>query len=272
MMVLSAVVAVQSVLVCNAFAEQEGGPPLSAEAAVSNTDERSMANAANRAIARDGSSGSSDANSPSSDDEYNFSWLDPDKKVYVLQNRKYRKKGHLAVFASGGIDLSNPYRTEYEFLPRVDYWFTEQFGLEAFFSYVGNYDNQTLTALKNASPTALPYVRETRSFFGGALTWTPWYAKLNFFNKILYFDWYVLAGLGQISSAVDQNTRADKAPNFRIDTNIGFFYGTGHQYYVTRNFLVRLDLLGMTFQAAGADNQLRSTSSFQFSAGLGWLF
>ena len=29
------------------------------------------------------------------DDEYNFSWLDPDKKIYVLQNRKYRKAGRV---------------------------------------------------------------------------------------------------------------------------------------------------------------------------------
>ena len=32
-----------------------------------------------------------DASPNSSDEEYNFKWLDPDKKVYVLQNRKYRK-------------------------------------------------------------------------------------------------------------------------------------------------------------------------------------
>ena len=30
-----------------------------------------------------------------SDDEYNFNWLDPEKKIYVLQNRKYLKANRL---------------------------------------------------------------------------------------------------------------------------------------------------------------------------------
>src|SRR3954465_6960282 len=28
---------------------------------------------------------------PQADDEYSFNWLDPDKKIYVLQNRRYLK-------------------------------------------------------------------------------------------------------------------------------------------------------------------------------------
>ncbi|MBI3544151.1 MAG: hypothetical protein HY075_12845, partial [Deltaproteobacteria bacterium] len=120
------------------------------------------------------------------DDEYNFSWLDPDKKVYVLQNRKYRKAGRLAISLAGGLNLSNPYRTEYELVPRIDYWFSELFGIEVFYGSLSNHDNNTLTALKQASPTALPFVRENRTYYGAALTWTPWYSKLNFFNKILY--------------------------------------------------------------------------------------
>ena len=35
-------------------------------------------------------------------DTYSFSWLDPDKEVFVLQNRKYRKKGRLHLNAGGG--------------------------------------------------------------------------------------------------------------------------------------------------------------------------
>ncbi len=33
---------------------------------------------------------------------YDFSWLDQDKEVYVLQNRKFRKKNKLYVGAMAG--------------------------------------------------------------------------------------------------------------------------------------------------------------------------
>lgn len=261
MMVLSAMMAFQGPLVAQAFAGEERDGPLSDPPENHRRTETSRVPAAER------------SEQDSEDDEYNFSWLDPDKKVYVVQNRKYRKKGRFAVFATGGLNLSNPYRTEYEFVPRISYWFSEQFGVDAFYGVLSNSDNSTLTALKNASPTALPFVRENRSYFGAALTWTPWYSKLNFFNKILYFDWFLLAGLGQTGTAVDQNTRADRAPNFKTENLFTMFFGTGHQYYVTRNFLVRLDLLGMMYSATGADNRsTRNTTNFEFTAGVGWAF
>ena len=45
--------------------------------------------------------------------EYDFSWLDPDKKIYVIQNRKYLKAKRALVSVLGGLGLSNPYRTTY---------------------------------------------------------------------------------------------------------------------------------------------------------------
>lgn len=227
---------------------------------------RDPASESSRLVARDAQEGSED-------DEYNFSWLDPDKKVYVLQNRKYRKKNRLSLFALGGANLSNPYRSELVFTPKVSFWFNENWGVEVFYGAVGNRDNSNLEALRKASPTALPFVRENRSYFGGVLAWNPWYAKLNFFNKILYFDWLIYAGAGQTSTAVDQNRRAGNPPIFVTETLTTFFFGTAHQYYVTRNFLVRIDLLGMLYNATGADNVTKyNTTNFDLSAGIGWAF
>lgn len=206
------------------------------------------------------------------DNEFNFSWLDPDKKVYVLQNRKYRKSGHFALFVSGAFDISNPYRTSYLGIPRAAYWFSEQFGVEAFFAKATNSDNSTLRELKDASPTALPFVREHRSYYGALFTWTPWYAKINFFNKILYFDWFINLGLGQTNTAVDKNIRADRAPNYTLEDLFTVFYGTGQNFYVTRNFLVRWDLIGMTYNATGTSNQKGNSTNFNFGLGIGYLF
>src|SRR4051812_15514010 len=117
-LVLSAVLTV-SIIAMNANARAEDseaapeGPPLTLGEGRAPASEY-----ASRAIAKE--SGGDE------EDEYNFSWLDPDKKVYVLQNRKYRKTGRLAISLAGGLNLSNPYRTEYELVPRADYWFSEQ--------------------------------------------------------------------------------------------------------------------------------------------------
>jgi len=52
----------------------------------------------------DSTARSSDSRSKGSsdDDEYNFNWLDPEKKIYVLQNRKFLKGGHVLLSVTGG--------------------------------------------------------------------------------------------------------------------------------------------------------------------------
>ena len=207
------------------------------------------------------------------DDEYNFSWLDPDKKVYVLQNRKFRKKGRPALFLSGGMDINNPYRKSYLGIPRVGFWFTEQFGVEAFYAIASNASNSNFNALRTVSASALPFVREVRNYFGGVATYTPWYGKLNFFNMILYFDWYLMAGAGQVGTAFDRNNKAALPSDYVTENMFAYFFGTGQNFYITRNFLVRLDLLGMGFTATGPDNLTKSfTTKFDFAAGVGFLF
>lgn len=213
------------------------------------------------------------ASSDSDDEEYNFSWLDPDKKVYVLQNRKYRKKSRIAITLSAGLNLSNPYQSESLVAPRASYWISEQFGFEFFFAFLKNSDNGTLKALKDAGPAVLPFVRQNRSYYGGVLTWTPWYAKLNFFNKILYFDWFLYAGIGQVNTAVDHNRSFAAPSNFITETLFTVFYGTGQNFYVTQNWLVRLDLLGMAYNASGKDATTTTvTTNYDFSVGVGYLF
>jgi len=212
-------------------------------------------------------------NEPSGEDEYNFSWLDTDKKVFVLQNRKYKKAQRFAGFLAGGVNLSNPYKTEYVLIPRLAYWFTEQFGVEALYATLTNSDNSNLTGLKKASPTALPFIREHRSYFAALGTWTPWYSKINFFNRILYFDWFLNGGIGSVNTAVDTNRRADSASVYKEESLTAGFFGTGMNFFINKNFSVRLDFVGMMYQATGADNVTEFTKvNFDFTAGVGYLF
>ncbi len=208
-----------------------------------------------------------------SDNEYNFSWLDPDKKVYVLQNRKYRKAKRVGVTLSAGLNLSNPFKTGYMGVPRFSYWINDQFGIEVFYSKFSNTDNQTLQALRNVSSSALPYVREIKDYYGAAVAWVPWYSKINFFNKILYYDWGFTAGFANIDTQVDQNTKASLPPNYKSESLGAFNIGTFQNFFIDRNWSVRLDLMGLIYQAKGADDVSKNTySNFDFGVGLGYLF
>src|SRR4051794_7630159 len=75
------------------------------------------------------------------DDEYSFSWLDPEKKIYVLQNRKYLKSPRLLVSVTGGVGISNAYRSVYSVDPRIGFFFSEAFGIEGFYTANSNSSN-----------------------------------------------------------------------------------------------------------------------------------
>src|SRR5262245_41017208 len=89
-------------------------------------------------------------------DEYNFSWLDPDKKIYVLQNRRYLKGNRPLLSAMIGTGFSNPYRTVFTIDPRLAYYMNETWGVEVMYQIGTNKVNGTADALKQSSPNSPP--------------------------------------------------------------------------------------------------------------------
>ena len=80
-------------------------------------------------------------------------------------------------------------------------------------------------------------VRELNTEYGGLLYWAPWYAKINVFNSILYFDWLFGAGGGRVPSTLDTYTGANGA-NITVtsDTKPAIFATTGQQFYLSDEF------------------------------------
>jgi len=215
------------------------------------------------------------------DDEYNFSWLDPEKKIYVLQNRRYRKAGAAQIFAMGGLSLGDPYRTVVQVQPRFGYWFSETMGFEAFYSARFHSLNNSYLALERAitsGGTNSPYIREVKSQVGLLFNWAPWYAKINVFNSILYFDWYFSVGLGSLTTDIGPKRKDDAASTaFWSSENLFAVYlGTGHLFHLNEHWKVRLDLLGHFYSAgvytgiAGAPGDRAIYSNFAFNIGLGY--
>jgi outer membrane beta-barrel protein len=212
------------------------------------------------------------ASSQNSDDEYNFNWLDPEKKIYVLQNRRYLKANRVMLSGMVGPGFSNPYRTSYNFDPRVTYYFNESWGIEGFYTFTTNSENNTYEALKQAAPNTLPVVREVRSQYGAVVQWVPWYAKINVFNKILYFDWYFTGGAGNVHAALDQRAHANDAPTYVNQDLFSFYAGTGHLYHLSDNLLVRLDFTSAVYRAPvfGTTGDSSWYSNLNFGIGLGF--
>lgn len=205
------------------------------------------------------------------DDEYNFNWLDPDKKIYVLQNRRYVKAERPLVTIMPGVGMSSPYRSTYTIDGRVAYYFSETIGIEGFYSAGFNSENNTFKALSQASAGILPVVREIKGKAGVLLQWVPWYAKINVFNEILYFDWYFSGGVGQIQTKVDTRTNASFAPAYVTQNLVAGYLGTGHLYHLNETVTVRLDFSGTFYQAKllGTTGDNSWYTDYQFGIGLG---
>lgn len=206
-------------------------------------------------------------------DEYSFNWLDPDKQIYVLQNRRYGKAGRTLFSVTTGPVLGSAYRTSFQLDPRAAYYFSEAFGIEAFYTLYTNKENSNFRALGQASGVGLPVVREPESRYGLLAHWVPWYAKINVFNKILYFDWYFSGGAGFLNTTALQYANGISAPSTSTSEQLFSTYlGTGHQYHLTRDVTVRLDVTGTFYRAPlfGTAGEKTWFSSYSFGLGLGF--
>lgn len=182
-------------------------------------------------------------------DEYDFSWLDPDKKIYVVQNRKFTKARKVEIALTGGVGLSEPYRQTKTVLPRFFYYINESFGLSVFAGFNTNKENDNSIVLRSSKFNINPIVRDVNSFYGASFLWLPFYGKINMFNKILYLDWHFEAGLNSVSTEMDLSTAPTNPTSIITSTHTGFHWGTGQKFFITRNWAARLDFLAIYYSA-----------------------
>lgn len=185
--------------------------------------------------------------------EYDFSWLDPDKKIYVVQNRKYDKAKKFEITLSGGIGPGKSFRNVWTFIPRASYYFNESFGFSALGVIVSHDQDGVFEDLKSLT-SVIPSVRDINNFVGASALWVPFYAKINVFNTILYIDWQVEAGAGLVNSEIDLNTSNNGTPILEEESFLGFYWGTGQKFFFSRTWAFRWDLLAIYYNAPIAKN------------------
>src|SRR5690606_16916020 len=107
-------------------------------------------------------------------DTYNFSWLDPDKEVYVLQSRKFRKNGRAYVNAGGGITTSGAFVSAKNIQGRAGYFFKEEWGFEFLYSMNSGSENETAKSVRNeGSSGSVPFRRIVDKYYGAMIMWSP---------------------------------------------------------------------------------------------------
>src|SRR3989338_11308296 len=101
---------------------------------------------------------------------YSFSWLDPDKEVYVLQNRKFRKNGNFMMSAGGGMTLSGAFVDAKHLQGRAGYFFKEEWGLEGLYSHNQGKENSTANSVRNEGNSgSAPFRRIVKNYYGATL-------------------------------------------------------------------------------------------------------
>ena len=206
---------------------------------------------------------------------YDFLWLDPDKKVYVLQNKIYKKEhtfyadlGYLSNFTSTFQDTKG-------FGARAGFYFHEEWGVEGFYNQYSNSNNENWSNVR-AINGADPFVRKFNSAYGAMLVWSPFYGKINTFNRIYYFDWSFGLGYGKINAESNRKTVDDtnKQSTYDKESYNAAVWKTNVKFHLNENWHVNVEWMQQHYRGKGpnkngqeAKDKLRQNQDLILSVG-----
>ncbi|WP_127715866.1 outer membrane beta-barrel domain-containing protein [Halobacteriovorax sp. HLS] len=208
-------------------------------------------------------------------DLYKFLWLDPDKKVYVLQNKLYKKERTIYTQLGYLAGLSGEYQDTMGFNFKAGYYFNEEFAVEMFYNSYSNSNNDAYENLQRINQS-VPFIRRINSSYGAMGVWSPFYGKINTFNKIIYFDWNFGLGLAKINAESNKDTVSDPnaSSTFNSESYVGGVAKTGLRVHATKKLFIGIDLQRTFYQAPGptingatASDKMRGTSDLILSIG-----
>ncbi|GAB4023445.1 MAG: hypothetical protein Fur0010_26680 [Bdellovibrio sp.] len=185
-------------------------------------------------------------------DLYDFLWLDPDKKVYVLQNKIYKKKNTIYAQLGYIYGLSSDYTDSSGLHFSTGYYFNEEWALELMYNSYSNSFNDAYQNLQ-AINQSVPFVRKLDKSYGALAIWAPFYGKINTFNKIIYFDWHFGLGMGKVDTSSNALTVASSttADTYQNESYTGVLAKTGLRVHASKRWHVDLSYLRTTYNAPG---------------------
>jgi outer membrane beta-barrel protein len=206
---------------------------------------------------------------------YDFLWLDPDKKVYVLQN-KLHKKEHSLYFDVGYIsNFTSKFQDTNGFSLNGGFYIHEEWGLEIFYNQYSNSNNDDFNNIRLINQ-AEPFIRRMKSSYGALAVWSPFYGKINTFNQIFYFDWSFAAGYAQV--VADSNIKTvtvNNAPNaYNTEIYNGAVLKTKLKFHLKENIHLGLEYMNTYYMAPGPQNpnkdKMRTNTDLILSIGFSY--
>ena len=214
------------------------------------------------------------------DSMYNFSWLDKDKEVYVLQNRKFRKKGSVYVGGTYGRSLSGAFIDSSEVNMIAGFFFNENWGIELSYTNADGSENKTSDSVK--SQGAKPFYRKIDTASSAMLMWSPFYSKINTFNKIFYYDWMFGLGMANVNTIDNRNIFVGGSQaNVETEESLsGLTWMTALRFYISPSWSARLDFRAIHLNADfvvgdesdETENEKRWSHYYNFNVGLNYTF
>ncbi len=207
---------------------------------------------------------------------YSFNWLDDGEKVFVIQNQEYTKTKKIMLDIQFIDAEGSSFQDTMGVGLVLSYFFNENWGLDLHYKHYINDNSQELTNLLNYPTQRIkPLTIKLNSAKIVHLLWTPFYGKINTFNKIHYFDWGIGAGIGQFSLSDNSQTfnATNKNLTFQESSSIGFGCKSFFKFYATENinFTLEYDLSG--FSAITTNSGEESFVLFNdILLSMGWVF
>jgi len=189
-------------------------------------------------------------------DLYDFLWLDPDKSVYVLQNKIYEKDKSFYLDIGYVTSTTSTFQDTAGGQLKAGYYFAEEWAIEFNLIQYTNSDNAAFENVKIIND-AEPFVRRPSRSTSVFLVWSPFYGKINTFNQIFYFDWSFGVGTGQytMESSLDGNIANPTAKNvYETESYTPIQLKTAFKFHINRSLHIGVEYLNTNFEATTPKN------------------
>ena len=203
---------------------------------------------------------------------YDFIWLDPDKKVYVLQNKLFKKEHSIYMDVGYISNLTSKFQDTRGFTVKAGWYFHEEWGIEAFMNKYSNFTNDDYKSVRIIN-SQVPFIRRFNNTYGLVAIWSPFYGKINTFNNIYYFDWSF--GLGGASIDAESNLKTAilnaSSVSYDKESYSGLIVKSDLKFHIQENLHLGLGYMNTYYRAPSPKNpksdQLRTNTDIILSIG-----
>jgi outer membrane beta-barrel protein len=201
-------------------------------------------------------------------------WLDPDKAVYVLQKKKHPKDGRFYTDVNLSRALNNKFTNVSGINFKAGYHVKENWALEIQHGQNSNTKNIDYKNIKEVSDTE-PFIRNVTGSTGLNVIYSPFYGKVNTFNKIFYVDWYFGVGAGVINYEDNKDTVDDPDENTTYESRQTSFNNvkTGIKAFMGDNSYINFEYNDQYYRTTDPGEQTSSLKSHgEVLFGVGFIF